>query len=237
VIKILEVAFMKQCLSLLLPATILIVISMQSAQAAEPQGCNLVEPPTTPVELIQNIKCAVARNIFFEDDIFTNDEKLWKLTGGDMFSKSYPIQADYNSLGIMRFPNSIDKLKKNSWLDQLGIGIDQQISPTFAKDIHKEIRINIGNAAGLQLHFDDIVKLFGADWTAVEDVKVYSRSSSPMHIDKAIKKAQTTFPALPTSNVIGYSLQARPPVYAFADVFFDNDGIFYQMEVTIVEKE
>jgi hypothetical protein len=90
-----------------------------------------VEPPKTSFELIQNIKCAVARNIFFDDDVFTSDEKLWKLFGGNTFSRGYPNPQKSESLAVTYFPNSIDKPSpKTTWIpDQLSIVISKEITP------------------------------------------------------------------------------------------------------------
>jgi hypothetical protein len=216
------------------------------AKAEKAATCTLITPPKTPTELLENIKCGVATNIFVDDDIFRDDEKLWKITGGQEFFKKFPVpnhvvlpsfQMDVISVEISHFPMAIDKTTDDKCLfplKQLNLGITKNIQKLKDNSSTQEtVLISLGKGTGLQLNFDDVVKLFGPDWKRVEEVKFYSGANSSGPSSKAANVKRKLIPAY----AIQYQLPAPPPVTAGILVHFDNDGYLQDFEINIMGKQ
>jgi hypothetical protein len=215
-----------------------------------PEKCTFVEPPTNSTELIKNIQCAVAKNIFFDDDIFTNDEKLWKLVGGTVFYKDFPIvhhlpistapNLSYSSVGVDHFPESIDKWlsqTKPSWSDQMGIAIRRVNSPPVLYGRGTRITVSLGDARGLRLGWDDVIRLFGSKWSRVFEQKVSAAPVNPVHGKSASPLEKPASPEvivkiLPAYE-ISYTLPAPSLENAEAVIYFDNEGYIQTLSIIL----
>lgn len=191
--------------------------------------CTIVKPPTTPVELLENIKCAVATNVFIDDDIFTNDEKLWQIFGGEDFFKPHGNvkQDSFRGVLVSHFPNSIDNphpdpsTKLVYWLT---IDITKKTLPPLNGNYKYMITIKLSPALGLHLNFADVERLFGHDWKKVPP----PRFISPHQIIKS--------PTAPHGNDdIIYIIEAPSPIQANAEMAFDPAANLQSIEITLNE--
>ena len=213
-----------------------------TSNAASDKGeCTFVEPPTNPTELIKNIQCAVTKNIFSEDDIFTNDEKLWKLFGGDAFFKPYfrtfHTLPNYRVLSVMHFDNTIDHPidDQTCWRDRLSIDLYREISPPQQLDVGQQIRLDITNARRLQVSFDGIVNLFGPNWQPVNDYKVFSTTSQIASSDMKARNANNVHSSKLFLTEISYTLPTPKSEKAIVTLHFGNDKILDTFNLTILE--
>lgn len=209
----------------------LMLLASTATEAAESKDCTLTQPPTTPVELIQNIQCAVAKNILFDDDIFTNDEKVWKIFAGRGFQKNYPYSGNVKTVALSDFPNELDtaNLKALPLWQRMFITISQSNS----ENAKEEAYLTLSGGEGLQLDFDEVVKLFGPHWKRVEEIHVDSSaqdSSSPGKVATHIKRK------LIPAYAIEYKLPAPPPVSAGILIHFDSGGYLQDFMISSERK-
>ncbi|HEU5048601.1 MAG TPA: hypothetical protein VFT64_12250 [Rickettsiales bacterium] len=184
------------------------------------KNCPIISPPTTPVELLKNIKSALALNLFLKDDIYTNDELLWKIFAVREFLKEYPFENGTLVVRAGRFPVSIDQPA----LHVAGVLTPniQIIKSRSTYQNAKKVKVSFGiretDAFGLSIA--DVEAVFGPDW------KYYTPSMPGT-------SAHHESPA--PSNRITYLLKGKGNVSANVLISFDKNKKMHSLSIGIEE--
>ena len=211
----------------------------------------LTTPPTNSIDLIKNIHFAAANRILFDDDLSTDDEKLWKLFGGRNFYKNLPYdrtlapprQAQrskftFRIVTVTFFPLYIDNPQNyhTPQADRLKVTIMQGHSTATAVSspfgTRKQVNIYVHNATGLRLTFADITKVFGSDWQMFRKDSRFPVGPLPPYHDKpdtAKPKLHRKIGPYETER----TLLLPPPETGAISAHFDEDGYLKGFELLL----
>ena len=187
----------------------------------------IVSPPDSPAILMNNIKNAVILGLLTKDDVFQDDEKLWKIFGATNFFKTYPFTAEYNSLLLEHFPESIDNPKGSNvpWESRLNVEIAKYYKPTNPTPLNFMVRIRMTNMSGLNLFFTDIENVFGKKWSIYKEFVIREPfnpaplpAKSPYAYKKIVYKLETKTNSMPVDTIMR----------------FDNLGYLENLEIEIL---
>ncbi|HEU5047342.1 MAG TPA: hypothetical protein VFT64_05795 [Rickettsiales bacterium] len=136
------------------------------------KNCPIVSPPTTPQELLSNIKYAAEHNILLQDDILTNDKKLWQLFATRQFYKPYSYNEKSKEYGylpevwLQDFPVSIDHPALHNPTNKAALRIELDkhnfIDHKGKKITLLSLRMNECHVLGLSRK--DVEEIYGDDW-------------------------------------------------------------------------
>lgn len=174
----------------------------------------LTNPPQNSKELLNNIKFAIDNNLFFDDEIFRDDEKLWRLLGGMDFSKNFPMSATRKNVHISNFPETIDGLK---------FDVNTPHYLWFTVIINKQeekVFILLNNSRGLGISITDFEKIFGKTRVPAPIKRI--EPLGPMPADSIIN-----------FRTIKYKLSEPSKSYAYAIADFYPDEILASVEILL----
>jgi hypothetical protein len=129
-------------------------------------GMAVIQKPTTPIALFENIRSVLDRHFLLREDFYT-EENLATYFGGSNIVWRVPNSSQKQWLFLSAFDGLIEPTKN-------GEGISISLTRTVRPDGKTESKISVGiTSEDRRLVFENVVGIFGSEWkTKVDDEEV-----------------------------------------------------------------